>query len=205
MVLLVPISRFSLLHKSLAFQLVIQDCFIYFPPFIAYFTYQEARVDLSDGLCQAKDRDDISFAFCSTVSHIYCLLRKYTSQLPLSHHKQIYSPEKGCGCWNPASLTTLDQRQSVSIVYVGSKIKTFKSCKNNKQKAPNKWTENPWANKRNNIQLSRRSSFWIQSSGVTGNLNNCVNMYAFWQYCYPWIWQLSEPGKSLTHYCHKSA
>lgn len=107
--------------------------------------------------------------------------------------------------WNPVSLTALDQRQSVSIVYIGSKIKTSKNCKNNKQKAPNKWTEPPWANKYSDTELVRRSSLWIQCSGVTGSLNCCVNIHALWQLCYPGIWQLSEPGKSLTQCCHKSA
>lgn len=39
-------------------------------------------MDLSDGLCQAKDRDDVPFAFHFSLSRIYCLVRNYTSWLP---------------------------------------------------------------------------------------------------------------------------
>lgn len=148
-------------------------------------------------------------SFCFPFHSVPYLLsiEEMHQSLPMNkQHKQIYSPERDCSCWNLVSLTTLDQRQSASIVYVGSKIKTSKNCKNNKQKAPNKWTDlPPWANKCSETQLLRRSSLWIQCSGVTGNLNCCVNIHALWQLCYPGIWQLSEPGMSLTHCCHKSA
>lgn len=80
--------------KSFMFQRVIQDCFLHYFPFLAYFTYQEARVNLSDGLCLAKDRNDIPFAFHFTVSHIYCLLRKYISQLPLLNSTNRSIPQE---------------------------------------------------------------------------------------------------------------
>lgn len=94
MVFLVPYlgSPFSI--KSLAFQLIIQDCFLHYFPFLAYFTYQEARVDLSDGLCQAKGRGDVPFAFHFGLSHIYRLLRKYTSQLPSLNNTNRSIPQK---------------------------------------------------------------------------------------------------------------
>lgn len=188
-----PLSTFCLLHKILSMNSLFSSLFSV-SCLISGSKNGSVRWPLSRGRQRC--------SFCFPFHSIPCLLSigEIHQSLPvIKQHKHIYSPERDCSYWNPVSLTTLDQRQSVSIVYIGSKIKTSKNCKNNKQKAPNKQTEPPWANKYSDTELVRRSSLRIQCSGVTGSLNCCVNIHALWQLCCPGIWQLSEPGKSLTH------
>lgn len=201
--LFIVLSTFCLLHKISSMNSLFMTVFFLIPSFPT-FRKQE-------WICQmalVKGKTDMMFLLLSISQCPIFIV--YWGDTPVTSHQQTTQtdllPRKRLHCWNPVSFTTLDQRQSVSIVYDGSKIKTSKNCKNNKQKAPNKQSEPPpWAHKCSDTQLLRRSSLWIQCSGVTGNLNCCVNIHALWQLCYPGIWQLSEPGKSLTLCCHKSA
>lgn len=86
------------------------------------------------------------YSFCFPFHSVPYLLsiEEIHQSLPIiKQHKHINSPERRCSCWNPVSLTILDQRQSVSIVHVGSKIKASKTCKNNKQKSPKQTNRTP--------------------------------------------------------------
>jgi len=94
MIFLVPYLGSLLSMKSLAFQLVTQDYFLNYFPFLAFFPCQEAKEDLSRGLWQAKDGDDVPFLFHFIASSIYCLLRKYTSWLSSSKNTNRSTPQK---------------------------------------------------------------------------------------------------------------